>query len=109
MSLPRWFHFDLAQTGPAGLSRGIRAQLRRIKSLWNSNAKLGVSLTGLSIRMPEMFEVKVPRYTCYPTAPHFRAGIGSDVYLRGSSSPLTLKVLLAEWAVLGRRPHQISR
>ena len=29
-----------------------------------------------------MFEAKVPRYTSYPTAPHFHAGIGPDVYRR---------------------------
>ena len=26
------------------------------------------------------FEAKVPRYTSYPTAPHFHSGIGPDVY-----------------------------
>lgn len=28
----------------------------------------------------KLFEAKVPRYTSYPTAPHFHAGIGPDVY-----------------------------
>jgi hypothetical protein len=41
MSLPRRFHFDLAQTGLAWLSRGIRPQLRRIKSPWSG--KVGSS------------------------------------------------------------------
>ena len=30
----------------------------------------------------DIFEAKVPRYTSYPTAPHFHAGIGPDVYWR---------------------------
>ena len=30
----------------------------------------------------EVFEAKVPRYTSYPTAPHFHAGIGPDSYRR---------------------------
>ena len=43
----------------------------------------------------EIFEAKVPRYTSYPTAPHFHAGVGPDVYRRwlaelDSQSPLSL-------------------
>ncbi len=30
----------------------------------------------------EIFEAKVPRYTSYPTAPHFHAGVGPDVFRR---------------------------
>ncbi|MEI9994270.1 MAG: oxygen-independent coproporphyrinogen III oxidase [Rhizomicrobium sp.] len=33
------------------------------------------------MRKPEdIFAARVPRYTSYPTAPHFHAGIGADVY-----------------------------
>jgi len=28
----------------------------------------------------EIFEAKVPRYTSYPTAPHFHSGVGPEVY-----------------------------
>lgn len=43
----------------------------------------------------EIFEAKVPRYTSYPTAPHFHAGIGPQVYRHwlaelDSQSPLSL-------------------
>jgi hypothetical protein len=40
MTLPRRFHFDLAQTGLARLSRGIQSQLRRIKSPWSRKAEV---------------------------------------------------------------------
>jgi len=32
------------------------------------------------MRTSEIFEAKVPRYTSYPTAPHFHGGVGPDVY-----------------------------
>ena len=43
----------------------------------------------------QIFEAKVPRYTSYPTAPHFHAGIGPDDYKRwlaeiDPASPLSL-------------------
>ncbi len=43
----------------------------------------------------ERYDRRVPRYTSYPTAPHFHAGISADTYLRwlaaiGSESPLSL-------------------
>ncbi len=31
-------------------------------------------------RLPELFAVNVPRYTSYPTAPHFHSGIGENTY-----------------------------
>ncbi len=43
----------------------------------------------------ERYDRRVPRYTSYPTAPHFHAGITADTYLRwlaaiGPESPLSL-------------------
>ena len=43
----------------------------------------------------ERYDRRVPRYTSYPTAPHFHAGITADAYLRwlaaiGPESPLSL-------------------
>jgi oxygen-independent coproporphyrinogen-3 oxidase len=43
----------------------------------------------------ERYDRRVPRYTSYPTAPHFHAGITADTYLRwlaaiGPDSPLSL-------------------
>jgi len=43
----------------------------------------------------ERYDRRVPRYTSYPTAPHFHAGITADTYLRwlaeiGDDSPISL-------------------
>lgn len=31
-------------------------------------------------RIAELFSARVPRYTSYPTAPHFHAGVNADIY-----------------------------
>ena len=43
----------------------------------------------------ERYDRRVPRYTSYPTAPHFNAGVNADTYERwlgemGSDEPLSL-------------------
>src|SRR5215472_8808706 len=45
----------------------------------------------------ELFAARVPRYTSYPTAPHFHPGISADVYRRwleelDPAEPLSLYV-----------------
>lgn len=37
-------------------------------------------MTNITAELLEKFEFKVPRYTSYPTAPHFSAEVGSDTY-----------------------------
>ena len=43
----------------------------------------------------ERYDQRVPRYTSYPTAPHFHPGVGADTYLKwlgnlGAHTPLSL-------------------
>jgi coproporphyrinogen III oxidase-like Fe-S oxidoreductase len=61
------------------------------------------------LQVSEMFSAKVPRYTSYPTAPHFHAGIDETIYRDWLKDiprqvPLSLYVL-RHFVLVLRLPH----
>ena len=67
----------------------------------------------MPVRLIEKYSAPAPRYTSFPTAPHFHSGIDADAYrawLRelpvGSSVSLYLHIPYCEFALLVLRlPH----
>jgi len=61
---------------------GIVAQLRQIKPLSTPLQQKTRSQLETEMRNSEIFAANVPRYTSYPTAPHFHTGIDQQIYRR---------------------------
>jgi oxygen-independent coproporphyrinogen-3 oxidase len=61
-------------------NRGNQAQLRRINlSSWRPLQK-AIHAMSHKMQKSDLFSARVPRYTSYPTAPHFHPGIDQAVY-----------------------------
>jgi oxygen-independent coproporphyrinogen III oxidase len=57
------------------------ARLRWINCAYLRPCSIGrVSMGSLMLRIADLFSAQVPRYTSYPTAPHFNAGVNEAVY-----------------------------